>query len=106
MVRPNSIIRLFRNLEKRSSIVSDDGNYAELLSIAVLPNASNKGMGHSLLRVFEKEMKAMGVSKVVLTTDSTSNDNVISFYQKNGFKVLYKFVTYPNREMYKLIKEL
>ena len=51
-------------------------------------------------------MKAMGVSKVVLTTDSTSNDNVINFYQKNGFEVLYKFVTYPNREMYKLIKEL
>ena len=24
-----------------------------------------------------------------------SNDNVINFYQKNDFKVLYKFVTYP-----------
>ncbi|MEQ2976665.1 GNAT family N-acetyltransferase [Butyricimonas faecihominis] len=106
MVRPISIIRLFRNLEKRSSIVPDDGNYAELLSIAVLPNASNKGIGHSLLREFEKKMKSMGVSKVVLTTDSISNDNVINFYQKNDFKVLYKFVTYPKREMYKLIKEL
>ena len=65
-----------------------------------------KGIGHSLLREFEKKMKSMGVSKVVLTTDSISNDNVINFYQKNDFKVLYKFVTYPKREMYKLIKEL
>jgi ribosomal protein S18 acetylase RimI-like enzyme len=105
---PKSIIRLLNNLGKKTDNTdySDKGNYAELLSIAVLPNYKGQGIGKELIRRFEVEAIKKGCSELTLTTDYYNNSNVLEFYKTNGFNVYYEFTTYPNRKMYKLIKNL
>lgn len=103
--RPQVLFRLFKNINKQSN-KEDDKQYAELLSIAILPNQKGAGYGKVLLEEFENKAKSHNASKIVLTTDFNNNDNVIKFYNKSGYEVFYDFITYPNRHMYKLIKKL
>ncbi len=103
--KPKAIIRLLKNLTKQAH-PADDGNYAELLSIAVLPTEKGNGVGKGLLNYFEVEAMKRGCTKVALTTDFENNEGVVAFYRKNGYGVFYEFITYPNRKMYKLIKQL
>ena len=102
---PTFLFRLFKNLEKKP-IKDDNGNYAELFSIAVNPKFSRKGIGKKLLLKFEELVYLSGSRLVALTTDLDNNKNVLKFYYNNKYKVYYKFVTYPNRKMVKLIKKL
>jgi ribosomal protein S18 acetylase RimI-like enzyme len=103
--KPVALIRLFKNLGK-GNVLSDKGNYAELLSIGVSPDQSGLGIGQNLLTKFEIQVREKGVKIITLTTDEDSNDSVLKFYKKNGYTVYYDFVTFPNRNMLKLIKEL
>ncbi|WP_026727829.1 GNAT family N-acetyltransferase [Flavobacterium denitrificans] len=103
--RPKVIFRLFKNINKKSD-KKDDKQYAELLSIAILPDLKGSGYGKVLLDEFEKKAKFHQASKIALTTDYNNNDNVIKFYNKSGYEVYYDFIAYPNRHMYKLIKKL
>lgn len=103
--KPRALCRLVLNMEKNKNN-SDDGNYAELLSIAVSPNVKGLGIGKEMIAHFETEAKARGCKKIALTTDYYNNDDVIAFYKKNGYEVFYEFTTYPQRRMYKLIKNL
>lgn len=105
--KPSYLYRLIVNLNKVSNIVNDDGNYAEILSIAVLPEIQGRGAGKSLLKKLEAELCHMKINKLSLTTDSINNNNALNFYIKSmDYKILYEFTTYPNRKMYRLIKEL
>ena len=52
LTKPLAIIRLLKNLSKRKEL-SDLGNYAELLSIGVLPDQGGMGIGQNLLAKFE-----------------------------------------------------
>tara|TARA_R110002050_G_scaffold296359_1_gene456220 strand:+ start:14815 stop:15447 length:633 start_codon:yes stop_codon:yes gene_type:complete len=103
--RPRAILRLLKNMEKQA-FAGDNGQYAELLSIAVLPSAKGLGVGKGLLQCFEETALRHGCRKVSLTTDYHDNESVVAFYRKNGYTTFYEFVTYPNRRMYKLIKKL
>lgn len=103
--KPGAVIRLLKNFEKNANPI-DDGNYAELFSIAVLPDYNGLGIGKKLLKQFEQEARRKGCSKITLTTDFYNNDKVVEFYKKSGYRVFYDFYTYPKRRMYKLIKEL
>lgn len=103
--KPGAIYRLLKNFEKKSN-PNDDGNYAELFSIAVLPDNKGLGVGKKLLERFEIEAKLKGCKKMTLTTDFYNNDQVVAFYKKNGYRVFYDFYTYPKRRMYKMIKKL
>jgi len=103
--RPKALLRLRRNLEKEDSN-HDDGNYAELASIGVDLNFQGKGVGGMLLNAIENYCREKGCRILTLTTDYNENDEVVKFYQRNGYKIWYDFVTYPNRRMYKLRKEL
>jgi len=103
--RPKVIFRLFKNINKKSD-KKDDKQYAELLSIAMLPDLKGSGYGKILLDEFEKKAKCHSASKIALTTDYNNNDNVVKFYNKSGYEVYYDFIAYPNRHMYKLIKKL
>ena len=105
ITKPKAIIRLMNNLEKDSN-QNDDGNYSELLSIAVSPECKGLGIGKELIKAFEAEAVLKGSKKIALTTDFNMNDDVIAFYRKTGYEVFYEFITYPTRKMYKLIKEL
>jgi ribosomal protein S18 acetylase RimI-like enzyme len=102
---PKIIIRLWKNLEKKASIV-DNKEYSELLSIAVGPENKGKGIGKILITGFENEIKKLNGKKIALTTDSSENESVISFYEKCGYVKTLEFVTYPNRLMFKMIKDL
>lgn len=102
---PKAIIRLSNNLGKNSD-EKDDGNYAELLSIGVLPNYIGQGIGKELIRKFEEEAVNKGCTEIALTTDFNENNNVIEFYKSMGYKIYYEFVTYPDRKMYKFKKKL
>jgi ribosomal protein S18 acetylase RimI-like enzyme len=102
---PKALIRLLKNLDKTSNM-KDSGNYSELLSIAVSPSFKDMGVGKSLLRLFEEEARKRGCKKVALTTDCNNNEPVISFYKRSGYELFYEFTTYPNRKMYKLIKDI
>ena len=104
--RSRAIYRLIKNLSKNKSSHIDDGNYAELLSIAIPPKYKGLGYGKILIQEFEKELKIHKINKVALTTDFYDNKDVLAFYNKVGYGIFYDFITYPNRKMYKLIKNI
>lgn len=63
-----------------------DGHRGWLYSVAVDPDFRNHGIGTSLLRHAEKELKKRGCPKINLQI-TASNSAVVSFYEKNGYKV-------------------
>ncbi len=104
--KPKGLIRLFKNFTKANSNISDKGQYAELLSIGVDPTAQCKGAGRLLLTALEKELRDQGLKELSLTPDYYNNEKTIKFYKSLNYEVLYDFIAYPNRRMYRLIKNL
>lgn len=104
--RPRALLRLLKNFTKRNETIEDDGDYAELFSIAVSPNQQGKGIGKLLLASSEDYVRSKNIAKMSLTTDYYNNDKTIRFYQAMGYHELYEFIAYPNRKMYRFIKEL
>ena len=107
-VKPAALIRLANNLDKKreDNDIQDDQEYGEIALIGVEPKMKGKGVGHSLLRELECCLKEKGVTRLSLTTDFYNNDNTLRAYKAWGFGVLYEFLTYPNRKMYRLIKTI
>ena len=103
---PKSLIHLMKNMSKEDASVGDKGNYAELLSIAVDPKQQRSGGGRAMLQVLENEVKKRGSKEISLTTDYDDNEKAVRFYKSLGYEPWYDFVTYPNRRMYRLIKQL
>ena len=105
--RPKAIVRLARNMNKESSdaTINDNGQYAELYSIAVSPTCQGGGVGRLLLTATEDNVKEHN-NEISLTTDYFNNEKTIAFYRALGYQDYYEFVTYPDRRMWRLIKEL
>ena len=103
---PKALIRLMRNLTKKSDIINDNEEYAELFSIGVSPVCQGKGVGSLLLTQTEMLVCQRGGAKLSLTTDCNNNESAIAFYKRNNYRILYKFKTYPDREMFRFIKDL
>ena len=103
--RPAALIRLLKNITKKST-PNDNGEYAELLSIGVAINHQRNGYGQQLILKTEEILRQKGCTRISLTTDSVDNLKAIAFYKNLGYRVLSKFITYPNREMLRLIKPL
>lgn len=103
---PKALLRLVKNLTKKSSEIDDNEEYAELYSIGVDLSQQGKGIGKLMLTETEVALMHKGVEKVSLTTDYNDNEQAIGFYKSMGYKTLYEFVTYPNRKMYRFIKTL
>ena len=105
--KPKAIIRLAKNLDKKGegNAVEDNGEYAELYSIAVMPGNQGSGIGKKLL-IATEEYVAKHNSKISLTTDYYNNEKTIGFYHSLGYQDYYEFVTYPDRRMWRMIKEL
>lgn len=106
ITNPSALIRLLKNLTKKSSEVSDEGEYAELYSLGVAKNSQRKGIGKQLYYALENNLQQRGCKQVSLTTDFFQNEAVIAFHESLGFQVLYEFVTYPNRKMLRMIKNI
>lgn len=103
---PKGLIRLFKNFTKSNTNISDNGQYAELLSIGVDPATQGKGIGRALLTALEKRLKEEGVKELSLTTDYYNNDKALKFYKALNYEVMNDFIAFPNRRMYRLIKKL
>ena len=103
---PKSLIHLAKNMTKKSDVVADDENHAELYSFGVRTANRNKGIGKKLLLAMEEALKAKGVTRVSLTTDCEYNEAAIALYRKMNYKLLYEFTAYPERKMYRLIKNI
>ena len=105
--KPCALVRLAKNMNKESSDkdVEDDGQYAELYSIAVSPDCQGEGVGRLLLTETENDVKEHN-NRVSLTTDYYNNEKTLAFYHALGYEVYYEFVTYPNRKMLRMIKPL
>ena len=102
--RPRALLRLLKNFTKSDPSVSDNGQYAELLSIGVSPIAQGKGVGKKLLIALEESLNDRNVSQLSLTTDFYDNEKTLNFYKGLGYETMYDFVAYPDRRMYRLIK--
>lgn len=103
---PLRIWHLFKNMTKENADVGDKGEYAELLSIGVNPDKQGGGVGKRMLMALEEEVAQRDVTKLSLTTDFENNEKAIGFYRSLGYKEWYDFVTYPNRRMYRMIKQI
>lgn len=103
---PTALLRLIRNLTKKGKGLDDEEDYAELYSIGVCEDAQGQGVGKEMLLSSEEHMKEEGVSRLSLTTDYYHNEQAIAFYHSMGYKIMYEFIAYPNRKMYRLIKNL
>ncbi|MFK1738770.1 GNAT family N-acetyltransferase [Bacteroides fragilis] len=93
-------------MSKKGKHIVDRGEYAELLSIGVDSLNQGKGVGKVLLIKLENIIRSEGCSKLSLTTDFFENQKTIGFYESMGYTILYDFIAYPNRKMYRLIKTL
>jgi ribosomal protein S18 acetylase RimI-like enzyme len=106
MKKPSNLIRLLRNFKKEKNTTGDIGNYAELLSVATLPEMQGKGIGKRMLFEMEQDLKKRSCKSVSLTTDFENNEKVLYTYKSMGYDVFYEFVSYPDRKMYRMIKKL
>ncbi|MEO8853270.1 MAG: GNAT family N-acetyltransferase [Ginsengibacter sp.] len=104
--RVPSLIRLFKNLSKKSSTIDDTGEYADLLSIGISARKQGLGIGKKLLLQLEKEIELKGCTKLSLTTDYYNNDKALGFYKGTGYEIYYDFIAYPERKMYRMIKKI
>ena len=105
--KPKAILRLAKNLDKKAEkdAVMDNGEYAELYSIAVKPGNQGSGIGKKLLVATEEDVaKHNGI--ISLTTDYYNNEKTIGFYHSLGYQDYYEFMTYPDRRMWRMIKDL
>lgn len=50
-------------------------------------------------------LKADNINQLSLTTDYYGNESTIAFYKSMNFNVLYEFIAYPKRRMYRFIKK-
>lgn len=103
---PAALVRLVKNFTKKSDEVEDSEDYGELFSIGVSADSQGKGIGKKLLTATEEKIRELGVSKLSLTTDYYNNESAIGFYHSMGYETLYELITYPNRKMYRLIKDI
>lgn len=94
-----SIIPRLLRAFSRGEEVDIHENYANLMSIAVLPKMQRTGVGELLIEAFLDEAVIRGVDGVNLTTDKNENEKVNRFYQKLGFQLSSQFCTPEGREM-------
>lgn len=106
LTKPFAIVRLVKNFTKSDNAHTDEGLYSELLSIGVALEAQGLGVGKKLLGELERRLKGSRVQKLSLTTDYEENEKALGFYKANGYTIMYDFIAYPNRHMYRLIKSL
>ena len=102
---PRILGHLIRALAKPKEMEAVPAD-CELMSIAVLPEYANKGIGRKLEAAFTNEALRHGAHSVTLTTDKLNNDVVNKFYERCGYVVYDSFVTPEGREMNRYMKKI
>ncbi|MDT8308947.1 MAG: hypothetical protein RQ866_05415 [Bacteroidales bacterium] len=90
------VLRQLRETKKTTSIDdATEANMPELLSIAVMHDAGNRGVGAALLKCLESALRAVKVKKYkVVAGEKLSQAN--NFYVKHNFKNIDEKVIHNN----------
>ncbi len=96
--RPRIVPRLARAL-RRPSEAGVSGIPATLLSIGVRTDIQSNGLGTQLEKGFQHEMQTLGVRRWTLTTDDTTANRAIQFYEGLGYVRIRDFTTPEGRAM-------
>jgi [ribosomal protein S18]-alanine N-acetyltransferase len=65
-------------------LTHDDGNTGHIITLDVIPGARRCGIGTTLLREAEQQMRSRGVSRVFLEA-AVSNSPAVAFWQAQGY---------------------
>jgi len=101
---PRIVPRLMRSL-RHPGRARDAASQALLMSVAVDPDLSGRGIGRLLVSGFLKAMREKGVRTVSLTTDRDANDRVNAFYRDLGFRLARSYATAEGRWMNEYTKD-
>lgn len=71
-----------KNWNHRDPSVVDNGDYAELMSIAVSPNAQGVGIGKQLIQKTDEVIKSLNAERNLLTIGFYKNESTFCFLQK------------------------
>ncbi len=96
--KPRIVGRVLRAIRKPREVGHERGE-CELMSIAVSPEFSGRGVGQVLVREFCRKAMKNGCSSVYLTTDQKDNDGANHFYPKCGFVLTSDYSTPEGRCM-------
>lgn len=96
--QPSIFSRLVRGLSQPGHSVREE-RYAELSSIGVAPQQKHAGIGSALILEVKSRIDFSTISYLKLETDAESNDDVNSFYLRNGFILHHTFATAEGRRM-------
>lgn len=103
--RPLIVPRLARAL-RRPAESGSASSAACLMSLAVDPGASRKGVGARLVTAFCDELRRRGSHDVCLTTDADGNEAVNRFYERNGFRIAQRLTTPEGRALNEYVRDL
>ncbi|MEI6809439.1 MAG: GNAT family N-acetyltransferase [bacterium] len=95
---PRIVPRLWRALSYRGA-PPDDRPRALLSSIAVSPEARNRGFGLLLVNAWVDAVRMRGATGCYLTTDAENNNAVNRFYERAGWMRQGSFKTLEGRRM-------
>jgi len=104
--RPSTAPRLLRSALTRSRKSEDSVNSITLSYIAVDPAVQKCGIGEKLASAFEDEALRRGMSSILLETEAIGNEDVLSFYRKEGYELCDEYHTHEGKLMYKLQKKI
>ena len=97
--RPSAFLHIIKAFLKPSEVIRKE-KYVELSSIGVAPNTKSKGIGSLLIGKLKKQVDFEKYAYITLETDAINNEDVIHFYEKNGFVRERMFETGEGRKMY------
>ncbi len=97
--RPSAFLHIIKAFLKPSEVIRKE-KYVELSSIGVAPNIKSKGIGSLLIGKLKKQVDFEKYAYITLETDAINNEDVIHFYEKNGFIRERMFETGEGRKMY------
>lgn len=95
---PRILFRLLRAFTYSDNSKRDE-EYMELLSIGVLPNDKNQGIGTAMIEKLVSITDFNRLMYIKLETDRDNNEGANYFYQKNGFLLDHHYVTPEGRRM-------
>lgn len=104
--KPSVFVHIISAFLKPSEARRDE-KYIELASIGVAPNSKSTGVGSQLINKLKEIVDLTEYAYITLETDADDNDDVIRFYEKNGFVKKRYYETYEGRNMieYQYAKE-
>lgn len=96
---PSTLLRVARRVSLRTTSEGATTRGAELMSLAVDPQAQRHGVGRVLVEAFAERARAAGAESLWLITDAVDNDRVKKFYGSLGFTRRRSFTNAEGRAL-------